>query len=379
MNRPKMICLAIAFALGLGGWLAPRAAAQGISVISGQVFDEEGKPFADLTIVLKNTDVGQTYEVKTDRNGKFSRAGVATGIYLISVKFKGQVVWEMNARVTSGTETPVTINFKELKSKQQTEALEALKKQEEERQKFEGMKGHFDTGVAALAEARQVRGELSRAPADQRAAIQQKVAELSGTAINELQEAGKGLAESDPNQHVLLARLGESYELAGRYDEAAAAYQKAVALKPDSAGYYNNLGNVLAKQGKIQEAGEAYQKSASLDPPNAAAAWRNFGIVLFNAGRAQDAVEPLKKSLEIDPKSAQGWYVLGAALVGSMGVKQEGGKLIPILQPGTIEAYEKCIELDPNGPYGTQAQQGLEQLKAMGVGIETKVKTRTKK
>jgi hypothetical protein len=43
-------------------------------------------------------------------------------------------------------------------------------------------------------------------------------------------------------------------------------------------------------------------------------------------------------------------------------------------KPGTIEAYEKAIELDPNGPYGQQAQEGLEQLKAMGAGIETKVR-----
>jgi hypothetical protein len=62
-----------------------------------------------------------------------------------------------------------------------------------------------------------------------------------------------------------------------------------------------------------------------------------------------------------------------------MGFKQEGDKVIPILQPGTIEAYQKCIELDPNGPYGAQAKQGLEQLQAMGFGIETKVKSRTKK
>ncbi len=67
------------------------------------------------------------------------------------------------------------------------------------------------------------------------------------------------------------------------------------------------------------------------------------------------------------------------ALVGAMGVKQEGDKVIPILQPGTIEAYQKCIEVDPNGPYGAQCKQGLEQLETRGVGIPTKIKSRTKK
>ena len=64
--------------------------------------------------------------------------------------------------------------------------------------------------------------------------------------------------------------------------------------------------------------------------------------------------------------------MLGAALVYTMDYKQEGDKTIPIIQPGTIEAYQKAIELDPNGPYAAQAKDGLAALQAMGVGIETK-------
>ena len=123
----------------------------------------------------------------------------------------------------------------------------------------------------------------------------------------------------------------------------------------------------------------AYQKSASLDPANAASAWRNAGIVLYNAGKPKEAVEPLRKATELDPKNPQGWYLLGAALVGAMGTKQEGDRIIPILQPGTIEAYQKCIEVDSKGSYGAQCKEGLEQLQAMGVGIPTKMKPRSKK
>ena len=43
------------------------------------------------------------------------------------------------------------------------------------------------------------------------------------------------------------------------------------------------------------------------------------------------------------------------------------------MQPGTVEAYQHAIDLDPNGPIGAQAKQGLESLQAMGVGITTKV------
>jgi hypothetical protein len=43
------------------------------------------------------------------------------------------------------------------------------------------------------------------------------------------------------------------------------------------------------------------------------------------------------------------------------------------LKPGTIEAYQKAVELDPNGPYGQQAKQGLEAVQQLTGGIDTKV------
>jgi hypothetical protein len=84
-------------------------------------------------------------------------------------------------------------------------------------------------------------------------------------------------------------------------------------------------------------------------------------------------VEPLKKATEADPKSAQAWYLLGAALVNTMEFKQDGEKLVPVITPGTMEAYQHAIDLDPNGQFGAQAKQGMMDLQAMGVGIDTKI------
>jgi hypothetical protein len=47
--------------------------------------------------------------------------------------------------------------------------------------------------------------------------------------------------------------------------------------------------------------------------------------------------------------------------------------------PGTTEAYQKAIDLDPNGPYGQQAKQGLDQLNQMTGGISTQVGSKKKK
>jgi tetratricopeptide (TPR) repeat protein len=186
------------------------------------------------------------------------------------------------------------------------------------------------------------------------------------------------LAPTDANRGLVLARLGEAYEITGKYADAASTYQQAVAVKPDPASY-NNLGNSLARTGKVDDALTAYQKAIDLDPNNTAMYWRNFAVGLYNSGRIKESVVPLKKATEADPKgpqAAQAWYLLGAALVNTMEFKTEGDKVTPIMQPGTVEAYQKAMELDPNGVYGAQAKDGLEQLQAMGLGISTKVNQR---
>jgi tetratricopeptide (TPR) repeat protein len=240
------------------------------------------------------------------------------------------------------------------------------------------MKQHFDAGVALLAQVGQTKADLGKAPADQRDALKQQVADLSGKAVTELEAAKSAAPEKDPNLHLILARLGDAYEAAGRPDDAANAYKQGIEQKP-TAAYYNNLGGILGRAGKTADAMAAYQKSAELDPANAAQAYRNGGITLYNAGKMKEAVEPLKKATELDPKSAQAWYLLGASLVGAMEYKKVGDKMEVVVQPGTVEAYQKALELDPNGPYGQQAKQGLEALAQIAPGIDTKLKTTKKK
>jgi len=86
----------------------------------------------------------------------------------------------------------------------------------------------------------------------------------------------------------------------------------------------------------------------------------------------QEAVEPLQKSAAIDPKNAQTFYLLGACLVASADYKQVGDKMEVTLKPGTMEAYQKAIDLDPNGTWGSQAKAGLEQVQQLTGGIEMK-------
>jgi tetratricopeptide (TPR) repeat protein len=390
--RPQVVSSKLRFALNIT-WLraallvaatafsvvVPRAAAQMDGALSGNVMDIAGKPWAEQTIDAVS-DQGAKLTAKTDKDGHYSFHNMRAGVYTVTIELPApNKPYEFaQVKISSGETPNVNVNFKDVMAKQGAAAQEQVKKQEEEKTKFAGMKQHFEAGIALLTQAQTAKADLAKAPADQRDTLKAQVTDLSGKAVTELEAAKAAAPEKDQNLHLLWARLGDAYDAAGRADDAANAYKQAVALKP-TPGYYNNLGGILGREGKIDDAMAAYQKSAELDPANAAQAYRNAGITLYNVGKMKEAVEPLKKATELDPKSAQAWYLLGAALVGAMEYKQKGDKMEVIVQPGTVEAYQKAVELDPNGPYGQQAKQGLEALAQIAPGIDTKTKATGKK
>jgi tetratricopeptide (TPR) repeat protein len=368
---------ALAFAMLLAGW-APRAAAQD-GVIAGTILDVAGKPWAEIPIQIVS-DQGAKSDTKTDKSGKYTFNHLRSGTYVLSVSLPGQKEPYVGGQVKvgAGQTVPVDLNFKDIVGKQGKEFEEAKKKQEEEKEKFQGLKQHFETGVATLDQARQAKAEMMKAPADQRDSLKQNVTDLNNKAVAEFEAAKAASNEKDANLQLIMARLGDAYDAAGRTDDAIAAYKRAIELKPSFA-YYNNLGGIYGRAGKVDEASAAYQKAAELDPAQAAQAWRNFGITMYNANKYKDAIEPLKKSTELDSKNPQTWYLLGTVLVGSMGFKKVGDKDVPDVQPGTVEAYQHAIDLDPNGPWGQQAKQGLDMLNQISPGIATSINTKKKK
>lgn len=380
MKFMKACALSAIFTLALLGSLATRATAQQEGKITGTLTDFDGGPMANMPVKVKS-DQGSVFESKTGPDGKFAFTGLKNGKYTFSVQPpQMQNPFDVPLDVRGADTPPLNINFKEILEKQNPELAAKYKQQQAEQKKFQGMKEQFAKGVAVLEQERLAKVDVGKAPADQKEAAKARVTDLSNQAVAAFQDGLKVAPEKDPNVHLFWARMGEAYDLAGRNDEAINAYQQAIAAKPENAGYYNNLGNVLARTGKIDEAKAAYTKSAELDPQNASLAWRNFGISLYQAQRMVEAIEPLKKATELDPKSAQAWYLLGACMVADPSIyKTVGDKIEVHPRPGTVEAYQKAIDLDPSGQWGIQAKQGLEQLQQLTGGIETKIGGKKKK
>jgi len=380
MNRIKAIRMAALFALLAGPvavWMAPAAYAQN-ATLSGTVLDLTGKPYPDVTLSIKSIETGKEMDVTTDAKGHYSAPGLAGGTYNVDLKAKDKdqkdmLLYQTGLKLTAGTSPTFDINLKELQEQGKLAAVEAERKRQEAEAQFQSLKTHYDAGIAAIEQMKAAQTKLAQTPKDQQDPVKAQITQAGGTAVTELTAALDLEKADDPNRPIVLSRLGEAYESMGKWQEASDTYQKAIALKPDVAANYNNLGNDLAKLGKVDDARAAYQKYVDLNPTDAALAWRNFGTVLYNSNRMKESIEPLQKATTLDPKNATAWLLLGIAMVNTMEFKTVGDKITPVMQPGTVEAYQHAIDLDPNGPIGAQAKQGLESLQAMGVGITTKI------
>jgi tetratricopeptide (TPR) repeat protein len=381
---PAWIALAVAL------FLPVIAAAQEGHVV-GTVLDRDAKPWPGVTVVMKS-DSGRNYTLKTDKDGRFTQIGLTPGLYTFTYSNDAQKLnYTDQHQVAVDGDTTFTVNFKDILAQQQAAHPEQQKAQQEAANQFKGMKAHVDAGNAALSDSDDLRKQLKAATADQKPAIQDKLNADYATAISELQAAEQAVGAKDTKNHaVIWSNLGVAYNLAGRYDDSISAYQKAIDLNPQAV-YYTGLSAALsnsaaaqtdpaAMTAKIADAGADCDKAAALDPTTAATAtarcWKNIGIVLSNKGDLKDAVAPLQKATTADPKDAQTWYLLGSAFTGMIDSKQDGDKMTYTIPPGTADAYQKCIDVDPNGSYATQCKSMIDALAGMSGPQSTTVGTR---
>jgi tetratricopeptide (TPR) repeat protein len=112
--------------------------------------------------------------------------------------------------------------------------------------------------------------------------------------------------------------------------------------------------------GKVTEAKTEFQKAADLNPTGASGYYYNLGVVMVNQGKMDDASTALKKATDLDPTNASAFYWYGMALLGK--AETRNGTIVPV--PGTIEAFQTYLKLQPNGQWAQAAQASIDQLKA---------------
>ena len=94
--------------------------------------------------------------------------------------------------------------------------------------------------------------------------------------------------------------------------EAAAAFERAIQLKPDEVKAHNSLGNALLELGRGSDAITRFTEALRLQQTNARA-WSGLGTALLRNGDAAGAVPILERSLQLDATSASTQQALGNA------------------------------------------------------------------
>jgi len=112
-------------------------------------------------------------------------------------------------------------------------------------------------------------------------------------------------------------------------------YRKAIALKPDHTGAYNNLGLILHGQRKLAEAMAQYQQALAIQPA-LAEAHNNLGMTLADQGRLAEAMTHYQQALAIKPAFAEAHGNLGNAF-------RDQGRLVE-----AVVQYRQALALRPD-------------------------------
>src|SRR4051794_30981410 len=351
-------------------FLAVSALAQ-ITTIEGVVKGQDGKPVEKAEIQILRTDIKGSYKTKTDKKGHYLYMGLPMGKYDVSVLVDGKVMDAMKG-VSTRPGDPIPVNFdlkasQADKAQQQQQMAKAIEtgtlSKEQERSLSPEQKAAMEKQIKEQSEKMKKNKELNDAF---NAGMEAMTAKKYDEAVASFEKA----AAADPTQQAIYAQLGEAHlkmaegKTGADYDthiaKAMEAYGKSIELKPDDPGSHNNYALALGKAKKYPEMQAELKKAADLDPANGGKYYYNLGALLVNSGQGEAAGEAFKKAIELTPTYADAYYQYGVTLVGKAKIGADG-KVTPV--PGTIEAFQKYLELQPNGPY---AQQSKEMLTTLG-------------
>ena len=128
---------------------------------------------------------------------------------------------------------------------------------------------------------------------------------------------------------------GNRLQSQGRFVEAIASYQQAIALRPNHADTHYNLGNAFRNLGNYREAIARYQQAIVLNP-NHARAYHNIGITLQLEEKFAEAIAYYQQAVQLKSDYYKAYHNLAIAL-------EETGNL-----EEAISNYKTAISLAPN-------------------------------
>ena len=342
-----------------------------VTVLEGHVTAPDGKPMLGALIRIERKDVSATYKVKTDKKGHFLYSGLPLGKYDVICVVDDKDVDRVNGVQTTTTSySTVDFNLKAKVNLQNAVATGTVTK-EQERDMTPEEKKHIEEMYKKNAENMKKHAALNEAYTAGKTALDNKQYDAAIESFNKA-------AELDPKQGAVWTGLAQAYtglaktktgaDADAALQKSAENWAKAIELSPAEASLHNNYALVLAQCKKFPDAQAELEKAATLNPPGAGQYYYNLGALEINAGQNDAANETFKKAITIEPPYPEAFYQYGLTLVAKASYDKDG-KIVPV--PGTVEAFQKYIDLAPTGGH---AQEAKDMLTTLGSTLQVQYK-----
>ncbi len=276
-----------------------------MTLIKGKVVDAAGKPLEKAKVLIENKESSaRKYEVTTNKKGEFIQIGLPSGTYKVTADFKDLGSQTFDVPITLSR--PGEVNFilgapgGEL-SKEAAAKNAAIKKTFDDGVLL-SKDGKYDEAIAKFNEA----ATLVPSCADcfynvGYAYSQKKEWDAAETAFNKAIELKAGYIDAYNG-------LATVYNAQKKFDKATEASKKASELASaggapgGTAGVdaQYNQGVILWNAGKIDEARAAFEEVVKMKPDHADAHYQ-LGMANLNQGKLPEAVAMFEKYLELAP------------------------------------------------------------------------------
>jgi tetratricopeptide (TPR) repeat protein len=357
MNSRTVLAVALAMAgTGFAGAQAPTGA------IHGHAQDPLGNPLAGASVHVSTDGKDTKYSFPVDANGDYKGDGIAPGTYILVLYSKDdKTIDEIpSAKITAGSDQVETFDL--------SRAEYIAKMTPEQRKAMEDVKAKNAEALKANSVIKNLNADLTTARADNKS---KNYAEAEQLMLKD--------TSAKPDASVLWVTLGEAQAGQKKWPDATTSYQKAIDLekaspKPNTeviAAAYNSLGEALASQQKTDDAAKAYDEAAKVDPPKAGMYYSNETIVLSRSGGGDATAAAADKAIAADPTKPIPYYLKGQALIQKASIDPKTQKLVA--PPGCAEAYQKYLELAPDGQFANDAKAILAE---MGQTVKTSFKAK---
>jgi predicted O-linked N-acetylglucosamine transferase (SPINDLY family) len=150
--------------------------------------------------------------------------------------------------------------------------------------------------------------------------------------------------ELDPRALPALGGLGDALRMSGRLGEAVDAYLRANAVAPTSVAVLNNLAITYKAAGDLPRALAAFQQAA-LRAPDMPEPLSNLANLFRDMGDLDRAERCMRRALALQPQGAGYWNNLAGTLERQGRVREalEGYQRAIALEPGFVRAHDNLL------------------------------------